>query len=198
MENREEDPALKNNDLAYKLANNHSEGKKRLAAVFEKYAKKQEETKEQLLVNDESGTEDENEESSVDDEDKDDISVDSVSASNVSEEDRIEIEEDKSEQKQEKNNTSMINVDQGMEEVTNKAKTDTSQVECNKGIEMTFVKESSIPGNKEKTADERICRPATDTTIVTARIDTDITAQEDELPSSTTNCTSTVNGTEGL
>ncbi|XP_011141623.1 probable GPI-anchored adhesin-like protein PGA55 isoform X2 [Harpegnathos saltator] len=67
LENAEEDPALKDKELASKLAVNRSEGDKRLAAVFEKYRKKQEDLKNQVI---DSGTSTEDE-SDVDNDEKD-------------------------------------------------------------------------------------------------------------------------------
>ncbi|KMR04740.1 death domain-associated protein 6 [Lasius niger] len=81
LENTAEDPATKDKDLAKKLIDNRTEGEKRLAAVFEKYTKKQEEVKEQ---NDIDTTSEGEEESIVDDENK---SKDELSVSSLSEED---------------------------------------------------------------------------------------------------------------
>lgn len=203
MENTEEDPALKDRELASKLADNRSEGEKRLAAVFEKYAKKQEEMKAQFVDNETSTGEENEEENSMDDanESNDNLSVNNVSDDDISEKDVEMIKENKSEQteKDKSNNISMVNMDRNVDKVnSSKAKTDTLPERCNKNVEIiASARENNVPDNEKKSVEDgRTCGPATNrTVIVTAKSVIGIKAQEDSLPTSTTDI---VNRTEGL
>lgn len=90
LENKQEDPALKDQELAQKLRTNREIGEKKLSQVFQDYVKKQEEMKNSLLEdkadaenddddednNIESKDEDEHSEDDEDDEDENDIAED--------------------------------------------------------------------------------------------------------------------------
>lgn len=111
---KREDPAVNNRELAKKLSENRVEGEKRLAAVFEKYSKKQDEVKEDVnqdedsvvSEDDDEEEEEEEKESITDDESKfkDDLfAISSDSENSASEADetktdkkvKIELEKNK-------------------------------------------------------------------------------------------------------
>ncbi|XP_076661227.1 daxx-like protein isoform X2 [Halictus rubicundus] len=121
LENKEDDPASKDAELAQKLVQNKREGEQRLASVFDEYVKKQENVKDSLIdANTSSSEEDEeesieNEEGDKNNDEGDDISVaegslstdknNSSSESDVEEEEEEEEEEEIEEQeKKEKEN----------------------------------------------------------------------------------------------
>ncbi|XP_067211314.1 glutamic acid-rich protein-like [Linepithema humile] len=99
LDNAKEDPAVKDQALARKLADNRMEGEKRLAAVFEKYAQQQKEIKEQDN-DDETASEEEVEEEEEEEEDDDDDDDDDDDEEE--EEEEVEEEEEDEEVKEEK------------------------------------------------------------------------------------------------
>ncbi|XP_020285817.1 death domain-associated protein 6-like [Pseudomyrmex gracilis] len=116
LENTEEDPATKNEELAKKLSENRVEGEKKLSAVFEKYSRKQEEMKEEIIQDDDSIASDEEDESVLDEElEKDELSeIGSDLENNSSEE--PDVETDKIGLKD--NENGVTNVDEDMNENT--------------------------------------------------------------------------------
>lgn len=118
LENKPEDPALKNPELAQKLNENKELGEKKLTQVFSEYVKKQEEMKDLVkkdttnIENDndednlESNDEDENsEEDDEDDEDEDDNVIDIEEENKYCEDVRIIYSSEQSED-EDKNNDS--------------------------------------------------------------------------------------------
>ncbi|XP_015181389.1 PREDICTED: death domain-associated protein 6-like isoform X2 [Polistes dominula] len=72
LENKEEDPALKDQELAKKLRDNHVIGQQKLSKIFQDFVKKQEEM---ILPEDDANTEnDDNEDSNVESKDEDENS----------------------------------------------------------------------------------------------------------------------------
>lgn len=71
LENQDDDPALKDPELAEKLIQNKREGEKRLANVFQEYVKKQEEMKDEICDSKTSSENEEDEEDSIENEDED-------------------------------------------------------------------------------------------------------------------------------
>lgn len=213
LENAGEDPALKDADLARKLTDNRTEGEKRLAAVFEKYTKKQEEIKEQNDIEITSEEEEDEEgESVVDDKKKDDISVTSLSEEdNDNEENRNEkINKDNSVNKDNRlhikngmSNINIINIYRKTDKVTsNKTILDTSQQKFNEKNKIkTPVKDNNmeISTNKNQTTIEKVVHKVCNSNTVTKNVDIDTETPEDSLPtSSTADCTSNINRIEGL
>ncbi|XP_012140009.1 daxx-like protein isoform X2 [Megachile rotundata] len=85
LENKEDDPALKDSQLAEKLRQNKQEGEKRLANVFQEYAKKQEEMKEQPYTTGTSTENEENEEDYTENEDEEiDNEIDNINEDGAS------------------------------------------------------------------------------------------------------------------
>lgn len=86
LENQDDDPALKDPELAEKLIQNKREGEKRLANVFQEFVKKQEEMKDEISDYKTSSENEEDEEDSIENEDEDiddenDISLDDINLS---------------------------------------------------------------------------------------------------------------------
>lgn len=202
-----EDPALKDADLLRKLIDNRTEGEKRLAAVFEKYTKKQEEMKEQndIETTSEEG-EDEECESLVDDKKKDDISVTSLSGEDSDNEENINEKINKDNRLLVKNgmcNINTINIYRKTDKVTsNKTLLDTSQEYNEKNKIKTPVKENNIviPKNKDQTINEKkIVYKVCNNNTVAKNVNIDAETPKDSLPTcSTADCTSDINKIEGL
>ncbi|XP_076663545.1 daxx-like protein [Andrena cerasifolii] len=71
LENQDDDPALKNPELAEKLIQNKREGEKRLTNVFQEFVRKQEEMKDEICDSKTSSENEEDEEDSIENEDED-------------------------------------------------------------------------------------------------------------------------------
>lgn len=212
LENAGEDPAIKDKDLAKKLTDNRTEGEKRLAAVFEKYTKKQEETKEQNYIETTSEEEDEEGESVADDKKKDDISVTSLSEEdNDNEENRNEkINKDNNVNKDNRlhvkngmSNINTINFYRKTDKVTsNKTILDTSQQKFNEKDKIKIpVKDNNIviPINKNQITIEKIVHKVCNSNTIAKNVNIDAETPKDSLPtSSTADCTSNINRIEGL
>ncbi|XP_011695492.1 PREDICTED: MATH and LRR domain-containing protein PFE0570w [Wasmannia auropunctata] len=199
LENKE-DPAIKDKDLAKKLANNRIDGDKRLAAVFAKYEQKQAEITDQ---NDEEITseeeENEDEEESIIDDDKNELSITSENDSDIQEnkdktikEDRLLVEKTKP--------VNMVNVYRAVDKpISNKTTTNTIQKKkCNEIVEIKARKKSNIntavSKNEIRTINEKIVHePCSSNMIlqnVVKNVDVKTRAQEDSLPAaSMANCT---------
>lgn len=201
LENTEEDPAIKDKDLAKKLIDNRTEGEKRLAAVFEKYTKKQEEIKEQ---NDIETTEDEEEESVADDKNKskDDLSIASLSEEDSDNEENINKKDNRLLVENGTSNISTINICQNTDKViSNKTVLDTSQQKYDKKDKIKIsVKENNIIVSKNKNqeiSEKTVHKIFNGNTVAKNFIDIDAKKPEDSLPTcSTADCTS--NRIEGL
>lgn len=199
-----EDPAIKDANLAKKLADNRIEGEKRLAAVFEKYTKKQEEIKDQ--INEEIASEeeeDEEEESIIDDEDnnEDNLSITSEKVSDNEEDIDNTVKENRLLME---NNKPIINVCHIKDKAIS-SKTDTLQEKCNKNIKIkTFVKtnDTAVSQNKNKTINKKVVYNSCSNNTILKNIVknvVDTKTQEDSLPAvSTANCTSTINRIEDI
>ncbi|XP_076749778.1 daxx-like protein [Xylocopa sonorina] len=79
LENKEDDPALKDPMLAEKLTQNKKLGEKRLSNVFQKYVEKQEEIKDQATDSKSVSEHEENEDDSGENDNEDDNEVDTIS-----------------------------------------------------------------------------------------------------------------------
>ncbi|XP_031828959.1 daxx-like protein isoform X2 [Nomia melanderi] len=146
LEDKEDDPALKDQELALKLLENKREGEKRLTNVFEEYVKKQESSK-NCLVATETSSDEEDEEESVENEDEDNEN------GNISEEEySLSISRDKSSSEtEEKEEEKEEDVNIGTDEVTVKETSINNKVETNNSNENEItVKETRI-NNKVET-----------------------------------------------
>lgn len=198
-----EDPAIKDENLARKLADNRTEGEKRLAAVFEKYVKKQEEIKNQVNeeITSEEEEEDEEEESTIDDEDTLSIISEKVSDNEegidkIVKEDRLSMEENKPV-------INMINVYHAKDKAISSKTADTLQEKCNKNIQIkTFVKMNDTTQNKNKTINKKVVYKSCSSNTILKNIVKDVVnteTEEDSLPVvSTVNCTSIINKIEDI
>lgn len=204
LDNAEEDPALKDEELAEKLNDNDRKGKEMLMAVFEKYAKKQDEMKEQYA--DETTTEEE-ESSSIDEEDTD-ISVHDLSDEDDNDnEDDIndinvinEINEINEVKEEDRNNLNTVNL-QTNEVVSNKTKTDMQEKDneveiktCTKGNSETALERE----NKITSEPGQTCGTISNTFVAVKNIKSVDTKTQKDTLSSTTNCISTIDRIEGL
>lgn len=206
FENAGEDPAIKDKDLAKKLTDNRTEGEKRLAAVFDKYTKKQEEIKEQNDIETTSEEEEDEEgESVVDDKIKDDISVASLSEEDSDNEENINGKINKDNRLLVKNgmsNINTINIYRKTDKVTsNKTLLDTSQQKYNEKDKIkTPIKENNMVISKNKNqATEKIVHKVCNNNIVAKNVDIDAETPADSLPTcSTVDCTNNINRIEGL
>lgn len=198
LEKTEEDPALKDRELSTKLSNNCSEGEKRLAAVFEKYTKKQEQMGPQCF-NDGATTEEPSEEENSDeeDEDNDHFSVDDSIEDNDSEGDIGEvIEEDRSLANKNENNANTVNADQKTDKVVpSEIKIDMEEEHDNK-IKIKTVKENNISERRNSIASE--LKTGRTIAISTSVATKNINGVETKAQQDATNCMSTVNRIEGL
>lgn len=219
FENAGEDPAIKDKDLAKKLTDNRTEGEKRLAAVFDKYTKKQEEIKEQNDIETTSEEEEDEEgESVVDDKIKDDISVASLSEEDSDNEENINGKINKENKVNKDNrllvkngmsNINTINIYRKTDKVTsNKTLLDTSQQKYNEKDKIkTPIKENNMVISKNKNqATEKIVHKVCNNNIVAKNVDIDAETPDAETPEtadslptcSTVDCTSNINRIEGL
>lgn len=206
LENTEEDPATKNEELAKKLSENRVEGEKRLSAVFEEYSKKQEEMKEEINEDNDSVVSDEEDESVIDDEEleKDDLSEVSSDLENGSEEPDVETDKIGLEN----NENSATNANENVNENTPSDVVLTSQnvdehvpntvtvktIQRDKKVKIISVEESDVVVSKigNKTI-LRIQMPCTSNAVVKK-------TQEEVLLTtvSTTDRTNNITKTEGL
>ncbi|XP_015429925.1 PREDICTED: death domain-associated protein 6-like [Dufourea novaeangliae] len=121
LENQEDDPALKNPELAEKLIENKRLGEERLANVFELYVKKQVESKNNPEDDKTSSDEEGEDEDSIENEDEDSSNKDDDI---IEEEDRLSIdkdnstseEEDKEEEEEEVNEFVLVVEEEEVEE----------------------------------------------------------------------------------
>ncbi|XP_050459516.1 uncharacterized protein LOC126855686 isoform X1 [Cataglyphis hispanica] len=161
LENTEEDPAIKDKDLAKKLIDNRTEGEKRLAAVFEKYTKKQEEIKEQNDIETSEDEEEEEESGVANDKNKskDDLSIASLSEEDSDNEENINEKDNRLLVENGTSNISTINICQNIDKViSNKTVLDISQQKYDKKDKIkTSVKENNIivPKNKNQETSEK-------------------------------------------
>ncbi|XP_018372780.1 PREDICTED: MATH and LRR domain-containing protein PFE0570w-like isoform X2 [Trachymyrmex cornetzi] len=175
-----EDPATKDKDLAKKLADNRTEGEKRLAAVFDKYTKKQIELRDQN--NEEIVSEEEEEEDEDEDEDEEiEIEIESITYEDKSD-DILSVSSEEDNEKEEnanktvkvnklsveknKSNINVINIRRAMD-ISNKTIADTSPQKCNKTVEMKVEKENNMTvSNKNNTISDKIVhKPCSSSTI---------------------------------
>ncbi|XP_018355513.1 PREDICTED: putative uncharacterized protein DDB_G0267840 isoform X2 [Trachymyrmex septentrionalis] len=190
-----EDPATKDKDLAKKLADNRIEGEKRLAAVFEKYTKKQTELRDQ---NNEGIISEEEEEEDEDEDEDEEIEIESITYEDnsddilsVSSEENNEKEENANKTvkvnklpvKKNKPNINVINIHHAMN-ISNKTIADTSPEKCNKTVEIKVGKESNMTvSNKNKTISEKIVqKPCSSSTISRNVTNLDKSCSSDTIP----------------
>lgn len=218
LENTEEDPALKDERLASKLASNRNEGQKRLAAVFEKYVKKQVEIKEQVYngttTEDESEMDDDKDENEDEDENKDknnDKNNDILSLFASSNEDNDSVKDvDETNQNivssTERNNNKTVNMNQDTNRITlNKTGKIVLQEKCNKKTEVKIpAKENHVSVSKDKnktiTNVTKVSRSPISNAVTISKnaTGTDTKTQSEAILTSTINCTDNTDGTEGL
>ncbi|XP_070155908.1 death domain-associated protein 6 isoform X2 [Polyergus mexicanus] len=203
LENTEEDPAIKDKDLAKKLIDNRTEGEKRLAAVFEKYTKKQEEIKEENDI-ETLEEEEEEEESVLDDKNnsKDDVSIASLSEEDNDNEKNINEKDNGLLVENGISNISTINICRNTDKViSDKTVLDISQQKYDKKDKIkSSVKENNmiVFKNKNQKTSVKIVHKICNGNIVTKNIvDIDAEKPEDSLPTcSTADCTSNINRIE--
>lgn len=135
LENTEDDdPAIKDEELARKLSENRIESNKRLNAVFQKYTEKQEELKE-IPIDIDTTSEEEDEGSNMDNnnDSEDDLSTD-ISNDEYNNNENIDktLKENKSLVEKENDNINVKNINQNTDKViSNVAEINRSQEECN-------------------------------------------------------------------
>jgi len=189
-----EDPATKDKNLAKKLADNRIESEKRLAAVFEKYTKKQMELRDQNneeIISEEEEEEEEDEDEEVEIEienityeDKSDILSASSEEDNEEEENPNKIIKiNKLSVKMNKPNINMINIHHSMD-ISNKTIADISPEKCNKTVEIKVEKESNMTvSSKNKTISEKIVqKPCSSSTIPRNVTDLDKSCSSNTIP----------------
>ncbi|KAG5344688.1 DAXX protein, partial [Acromyrmex charruanus] len=185
-----EDPATKDKDLAKKLADNRIEGEKRLAAVFEKYTKKQTELRDQNneeIISEEEEEEDEDEEIEIEIESityEDDKSDDILSVSSEEDNEKEEnanktVKVNKLPVKKNKPNINMINIYHAMD-ISNKTIADTSPEKCNKTVEIKVGKESNMTVSN-KTISEKIIQKSCSSSTIPRNV-TDKSCSSDTIP----------------
>lgn len=200
-----EDPATKDENLARKLAENRTEGEKRLAAVFEKYVIKQNEMKDQ--DNEETTSEKEEDEgeddaSIIDDENKNETNSSSVitSESSDNEESISKTVKENLPMEKSKSNINTVNVCHSMDKaISNKTIADILHERCNKTVKIIIDKESKVivSKNENETISENLVdKPCSSNTVLRKDVVKDvmdIKTREDSLPAaSTINCTSSI------
>lgn len=219
LENADEDPAVKDKELADKLACNRREGQSKLAAVFEEYVKKEEQLKEQIYNGINSEDMDDDHKNIDDDEDDDDEdenegrdkNIDTLSLHTSSNEESDNVKDvDETRQNNvipaERNNNKTVNVDRDINRIASDKTKRTAPIEekCNNKTEVnTSTKENHVPVSKgeNKTAinAERMSKsPVSDFTTSKSVAGTDAKTQANSVPTSTTNCADTNDRTEGL
>lgn len=195
LENTVEDPALKDKELANKLAENRTEGDTNLAAVFEKYTKKQEEAKEQITDNETATEEESEDESDTDNESKDTLSIDTSSENNDEEDVKETIQENVLPARTEnENNMYVVNVGKDRDKIISNKVEDVLKKECSEKIEIkTSAKENgaAVPENENNT---------TSSTAVNSKkiTKTDVNTNEHSLQIPTINCTDIIDRIGGL
>lgn len=192
-----EDPAIKDESLAKKLAENRTEGEKRLTAVFEKYVKKQEEMKDQ---NDE-GTasledEDEEDESIIDDKAKSENSSVTSEKKNNNEDDIDKITENRLSTEKNTPNVSMVNIAMD-KDILNKTSADALQEKCNEIVKIKVWKKNDTAvssKDENKTISEKIIHKPCSSNIILNNVEKNVTVTKtpEDSPDSTTNCTSSI------
>ncbi|XP_012059816.1 PREDICTED: putative uncharacterized protein DDB_G0267840 [Atta cephalotes] len=189
-----EDPATKDKNLAKKLADNRIESEKRLAAVFEKYTKKQMELRDQ---NNEEIISEEEEEEEEDEDEEVEIEIENIAYEDKSDILSASSEEDNEEEKNpnktikinklsvkmNKPNINMINIHHSMD-ISNKTIADISPEKCNKTVEIKVEKESNMTvSNKNKTISEKIVqKPCSSSTIPRNVTDLDKLCNSNTIP----------------
>lgn len=204
LENTEEDPAIKDKDLAKKLIDNRTEGEKRLAAVFEKYTKKQEEIKEQNDIETSEEEEEEEEESVLDDKNKskDDVSIASLSEEDSDNEENLKEKDNGLLVENGISNISTINICQNTDKViSDKTVLDTSQQKYDKKDKIKpSVKENNMivfKNKNQKTSVKTVYKICNGNTVTKNIVAIDAEKPEDSLPTcSTADCTSNINRIE--
>lgn len=199
-----EDPAIKDENLAKKLAENRTEGEKRLAAVFEKYVIKQYEMKDQDIeetTSEKEEDEGEDDASIIDDENKNETNSSSIITSESSDEESISktVKENLPMEKS-KSNINMVNVCHSMDKaISNKTIADILHEKCIKTVKIIIDKESKVivSKNENKTISENLVdKPCSSNTVLRKDVVkdvVDIKTREDSLPAaSTINCTSSI------
>ncbi|KAG5307172.1 DAXX protein, partial [Acromyrmex insinuator] len=185
-----EDPATKDKDLAKKLADNRIEGEKQLAAVFEKYTKKQTELRDQNneeIISEEEEEEDEDEEVEIEIESityEDDKSDDILSVSSEEDNEKEEnanktVKVNKLSVKKNKPNINMINIYHAMD-ISNKTIADTSPEKCNKTVEIKVGEESNMTVSN-KTISEKIVQKSCSSSTIPRNV-TDKSCSSDTIP----------------
>jgi len=199
-----EDPAMKDKNLAKKLADNRSEGEKRLAAIFEKYTKKQEEIRDQN--NEETSSEEEDEDEEEEEEEEENIINDDDENLPVTSEkdsdDDIHLETVKEARldrpvEKIKPNVNMVNVYHAVDKVISNKSIGDTVLKCNKTVKIKVLKESdtAVSKNENKTINEKIQEPCCSNTIlknVVENVERDTKMQEDSSTGFTPNCTSSI------
>lgn len=200
-----EDPAIKDENLAKKLAENRTEGEKRLAAVFEKYVIKQYEMKDQDIeetTSEKEEDEGEDDASIIDDENKNETNSSSVitSESSDDEESISKTVKENLPMEKSKSNINTVNVCHSMDKaISNKTIADILHEKCNKTVKIIIDKESKVivSKNENKTISENLVdKPCSSNTVLRKDVVkdvVDIKTREDSLPAaSTINCTSSI------
>lgn len=200
-----EDPAIKDENLAKKLAENRTEGEKRLAAVFEKYVIKQYEMKDQDIeetTSEKEEDEGEDDASIIDDENKNETNSSSVitSESSDDEESISKTVKENLPMEKSKSNINTVNVCHSMDKaISNKTIADILHEKCNKTVKIIIDKESKVivSKNENKTISENlVAKPCSSNTVLRKDVVkdvVDIKTREDSLPAaSTINCTSSI------
>ncbi|XP_011864063.1 PREDICTED: glutamic acid-rich protein-like [Vollenhovia emeryi] len=201
LENKE-DPAVKDKELARKLAENRIEGDKKLAAVFEKYVKKEMELKKQnngALV-DEEEEEDEDEEEEEEEEEKETINDDKTdeTLSMTSEKDSNDekdidktVKENKLPIDKNKPNINVVNAYCIVDEaVSNKTTADILQEKrLNETVKVNVLKKGdiAISKNENKTINEKITHKPCSSITIPKNVTNTVTP-ENSPADSTTNC----------
>lgn len=195
-----EDPAIKDKNLAKKLAENRTEGEKRLAAVFEKYTKKQQEIKDQNneeISSEEEDEDEEEEEENVIDDDNENVPMTSEKDTDDDEDDIYleTVKETRLPTEKNKPNINMVNVYHAVDKVISNKSTGGTVIKCNKAVKIKILKESdtAVSKNESKTINEKIHEPCSNISlknVVENVRDTKI--QEDSSAGFTTNCTSSI------
>ncbi|XP_032666499.1 FK506-binding protein 5-like [Odontomachus brunneus] len=212
LENTEEDPAIKDKELANKLTYNRNEGQKKLTAVFEKYVKKQEEIKEQVYngttTEDESDMDDDDKDEDEDDIEDEDKNNDILSLYTSSNEDNDSVKDvNKTNQNNtsaEKNNNKTVNVNRDTNGIaSSKVEGNLPQEKCEeKKVEVKTTKENHVSTSKDEskivTDTEKVSRSPISNAVMTSKNVTGIDAktQANSVPTSTTNCADITNRTE--
>lgn len=200
-----EDPAIKDENLARKLAENRTEGEKRLAAVFEKYVIKQYEMKDQDIeetTSEKEEDEGEDDASIIDDENKNETNSSSVitSESSDDEESISKTVKENLPMEKSKSNINTVNVCNSMDKaISNKTIADILHEKCNKTVKIIIDKENkvTVSKNENKTISENLVdKPYSSNTVLRKDVVKDIVdikTREDSLPAaSTINCTSSI------